>query len=195
MSRPRSATGAALTRDRLLASAREVVAERGWAAATSRAIADHAGVNLALINYHFRSKDQLLIAALDRAMLELSDAEAPPPRVAWAGLRKLALEFIDVHGESPQIRVLFEATLHAGRDPELAAAVRVHLDAFRHFAAHAVESAAKQGAFAPGTDPKSLGVAVAALLDGLILHRMIDPQTDIAAALRTALDAWTTPSA
>ncbi|MEJ0007685.1 MAG: helix-turn-helix domain-containing protein [Steroidobacteraceae bacterium] len=39
----------------------------GYAALSTREIAKDAGVNHALINYHFRSKDQLVIAVLDEA--------------------------------------------------------------------------------------------------------------------------------
>ncbi len=54
-----------LTRERILEAAfRRLVAE-GYAALSVREIAKDAGVNHALINYHFRSKDQLVIDVLD----------------------------------------------------------------------------------------------------------------------------------
>lgn len=53
------------TRERILdATFRRLVAE-GYAALSVREIAKDAGVNHALINYHFRSKDQLVIDVLD----------------------------------------------------------------------------------------------------------------------------------
>ena len=53
------------TRERILDAAfRRLVAE-GYAALSVREIARDAGVNHALINYHFRSKDQLVIEVLD----------------------------------------------------------------------------------------------------------------------------------
>ncbi len=53
------------TRERILEAAfRRLVAE-GYAALSVREIAKDAGVNHALINYHFRSKDQLVIDVLD----------------------------------------------------------------------------------------------------------------------------------
>ena len=54
-----------LTRARILDAAfRRLVAE-GYAALSVREIARDAGVNHALINYHFRSKEQLVIDVLD----------------------------------------------------------------------------------------------------------------------------------
>jgi AcrR family transcriptional regulator len=53
------------TRERILdATFRRLVSE-GYAALSVREIARDAGVNHALINYHFRSKDQLVIEVLD----------------------------------------------------------------------------------------------------------------------------------
>ena len=53
------------TRERILdATFRRLVSD-GYAALSVREIAKDAGVNHALINYHFRSRDQLVIAVLD----------------------------------------------------------------------------------------------------------------------------------
>jgi AcrR family transcriptional regulator len=69
--KPRSATSnlhdgdATQTRERILdATFRRLVSE-GYAALSVREIAKDAGVNHALINYHYRSKDQLVIEVLD----------------------------------------------------------------------------------------------------------------------------------
>jgi AcrR family transcriptional regulator len=69
--RPRSASSnlhdgdVTQTRERILdATFRRLVSE-GYAALSVREIGKDAGVNHALINYHFRSKDQLVIEVLD----------------------------------------------------------------------------------------------------------------------------------
>ena len=53
------------TRTQLLEAALETLRTVGFAGATSRAIARAAGVNQALIFYHYGSLDSLLLAALD----------------------------------------------------------------------------------------------------------------------------------
>ena len=55
------------TRAKILAAAFRRMATEGYAALSVREIARDAGVNHALINYHFRTKDQLVIAVLDAA--------------------------------------------------------------------------------------------------------------------------------
>jgi AcrR family transcriptional regulator len=64
------------TRERILdATFRRLVSE-GYAALSVREIAKDAGVNHALINYHFRSKDQLVIDVLDAVNQRLLSRQA-----------------------------------------------------------------------------------------------------------------------
>lgn len=81
--------GAAPARDRILDAAEELFAEHGFAATGLRQITARAGVNLAAVNYHFHTKDDLFIAVflrkvepINRRRLELLDraeAAASPP--------------------------------------------------------------------------------------------------------------------
>jgi len=63
------------TRQRLLRAARERFATNGYAATTVRDIATEAGVNVALINRYFISKEGLFEACLDRTVKELGDRD------------------------------------------------------------------------------------------------------------------------
>jgi len=47
------------TEDKILAAARTVFHKKGYAATRTRDIAEEAGINLALLNYYFRSKEKL----------------------------------------------------------------------------------------------------------------------------------------
>jgi AcrR family transcriptional regulator len=55
-----SGSAAADTRERLIAAAEQLVADRGYASVTVRAIAAAAGVNWSLVGYHFKGKEGLL---------------------------------------------------------------------------------------------------------------------------------------
>jgi AcrR family transcriptional regulator len=57
---------AAATKERILVTAERLSAGRGFAATSLREVALHAGVNLAATNYHFGSKEALLVAVWDR---------------------------------------------------------------------------------------------------------------------------------
>src|SRR3546814_1766093 len=53
------------TRDRILDAALDLFFERSFDGATTREIAQRAGVTQPLLNYHYRSKDDLWRAAVD----------------------------------------------------------------------------------------------------------------------------------
>jgi AcrR family transcriptional regulator len=59
------------TKAKILDAAFRRLAMEGYTALSTREIARDAGVNHALINYHFRTKDQLVIAVLDEANRQL----------------------------------------------------------------------------------------------------------------------------
>src|SRR3982074_2174908 len=63
------------TKGKILEAAFRRLAREGYAALSMREIARDAGVNHALINYHFRSKDQLVIAVLDEANRQLLERQ------------------------------------------------------------------------------------------------------------------------
>jgi AcrR family transcriptional regulator len=63
------------TKAKILDAAFRRLAKEGYAALSMREIAKDAGVNHALINYHFRSKDQLVIAVLDEANRQLLERQ------------------------------------------------------------------------------------------------------------------------
>jgi len=90
------------TRQRVLAAASALFAERGFHATTVRDIARHAGVNLAAAHYHFGSKDTLYLevmrAQFDRVMSQLSErgARLATARPSRAALRRLLRERVAV---------------------------------------------------------------------------------------------------
>ena len=78
------------TRQRILDAAERVFADQGYAGASLREITSAAGVNIAAVNYHFGSKEELLREVLgrivrpanERRLAELKRAEASAPRPA-----------------------------------------------------------------------------------------------------------------
>lgn len=73
------------TRQAILNAAAKIFATNGYAAATTRAIASEAKVNLALINYHFFSKEELYRATVEMLFEDLAKPMmALPDRVTDA---------------------------------------------------------------------------------------------------------------
>ena len=96
------------TRERILAAALDLFSERSFEGATTREIATRAGVTQPLLNYHFRSKDELWRAAVDGLFAALADALAA--RVDGLRgvddltvMRLLVREFVYFSAEHPQV--------------------------------------------------------------------------------------------
>src|SRR4029079_5007135 len=63
------------TKALILDAARDALAEDGYAQTTTRAIAERAGVQLSLVHYHFKGKQQLLVEVLSRENERLLDRQ------------------------------------------------------------------------------------------------------------------------
>jgi AcrR family transcriptional regulator len=72
------------TQQRLLDTAGQIFAEKGFEGATVREICQRAGVNIAAVNYYFRDKERLYIEAVKQACRE--DTERVPLPEWPAGL-------------------------------------------------------------------------------------------------------------
>jgi AcrR family transcriptional regulator len=84
-------TGAMSVREQLLESAAQLYAEAGYRGATTRRIADHAGVNEITLFRHFGSKDALIREAITKAGSSFESQALPdPPRDPARELREWA---------------------------------------------------------------------------------------------------------
>ncbi|MFZ1178401.1 MAG: TetR/AcrR family transcriptional regulator [Mycobacterium sp.] len=178
------------TRERLLKAAIELIAEAGWGGVTTRAVAERAGVNQALVHYHYRSVPGLLreaayaamSATFEPLMLRLVEAEDPV-----AALRGMVGGLTEIDPDAPESRAVAEATVQAVRDPELGAQVRQMLALSRQELAQRLAAAQTEGHLATSGEPAALATALVGLLDGLALHRLIDPELDVRAASAAVL--------
>jgi AcrR family transcriptional regulator len=109
------------TKSKILEAAYRRLAQEGYAALSMREIAKDAGVNHALINYHFRTKDQLVIAVLDEANRQLLERQqrmygAP---IGFAEKWKEARRFYAVDLASGFVRVQAELWAASMSNPSL----------------------------------------------------------------------------
>lgn len=156
-------------RREVLEAALRVIAERGVAGATHRAVAEAAGVPASTTTYYFASLDELLEEALllfvreEAARLrELGDriegAQLPPAQVA----RLFTAELRTLEGlELAQ----FELYLEAARRPRLRDTAQECIDLYVD-----VAEAALRAAGSP--NPRERAHAFVALIDGYGLHRL-----------------------
>ncbi|WP_433471881.1 TetR/AcrR family transcriptional regulator [Spirillospora sp. CA-142024] len=168
------------TRIRLLEAAVAVMAESGWAAVTSRVVADRAQANNALVHYYFGSVDALRRAAVMHAVEK--ELEGPVEAILRSedALDGVACAVRDLVGRGPGApgqRVLVEAMLHGLRDEELREETRRQIRMFRDLLAARLAENQAAGLLRADADAAGLAVVFSALLDGLLMHVLIDPDT------------------
>lgn len=152
----------ATTRDRILDTAERLFAEQGFHVATLRQITREAGANLAAVNYHFGSKQALILAifrrrldALNAARLErleqaLAADEGPELEDVLDAFVQPALAFAQGGDDEGQHFMQLLLRAFADKDTELHAAMRKEY-------AHVMRRFADAVALAlPGSDPSRL---------------------------------------
>jgi AcrR family transcriptional regulator len=119
------------TRERILAAAGGLFAERGFLATTMREIAERAGANLAAAHYHFGSKQDLYLevvrAQFERMQAQLVARGASRPGETLDALSRVELETM--------LRSRVETMLETALDP-----VSIHGRVMMHEMAHPSEA-------------------------------------------------------
>ena len=117
------------TRIAILAAARAVLLQDGYARLSTRSVAEAASVPLSQIHYHFGSKQQLILAVLaaqTERLLERQEEMYGGPEPLWVRWQR-ACDFLEADLESGYVRILQELIAAGWSDPELAASVREQL--------------------------------------------------------------------
>ncbi len=151
------------TRERLVEAALALFAARGFEGATTRAIAERAGVALAALPYHFETKDALWRAAADRLFDRLRRsfegwARAVGPVDRQDRLRRLFAEFVRFAARHPELH-RFMLQEGGGASPRLAWLVETHVrPLFEGMRAQIAE--AQRDGFVPPGRPEHLFYAM-----------------------------------
>lgn len=157
------------TRLRLMGAATELIAERGWSAVTTRLVAERAGVRPGVVHYHFPTVDDLLVDAALRLMGSLT-AEVPgasePGGIGIPALLSVVGEYSQPGADT---RIFAEILLAATRHERLRIGLARVLTEFRSTLSDTLRADAV-------TEPETTAAVLVAALDGLVLHRLIDPQ-------------------
>jgi AcrR family transcriptional regulator len=115
------------TKAQILAAARTVLQRDGVGNLAIRAVAAEAGVNLALVHYHFHSRDGLLLAVLEDLNAELLTRQRGLYSEADESLGakwRQAVAFYRQDLDSGYVRILLELAAHGYSNPQMAEHVR-----------------------------------------------------------------------
>lgn len=164
------ASDAAATRERILASAREVFAEVGYEATTFHAVATRTGLTRPAVNNYFAGKSLLyaeVMCQVSNGVLEAIHLAAAAPT-----LGDQIAQFIEValvsRGDDPSVAgFLVQAALESKRRPGLAGGDSDAVALIEQFVRDAVAAADQRGELAPGVDPEVLTDTLVGVVWGL----------------------------
>lgn len=157
-----------------------LLAEGGWPAVTTRSVAERAGANLGLIHYYWGGIQKLKEAIAFR-VAELIFGPLTEQLMAADTLEDVMAmlpEALDQPHDSTTARLTVELIASAVREPALGEVLRQALVQAR------AELSAWLAEHAPAA-PVGTSTLLMALIDGLVMHRMLDPElyTDDAVAV------------
>lgn len=165
------------TREKLLDATLRVVVQQGIAKASARAIATEAGVNQALVFYHFGSVDDLLAQACDHGARQRVAEHAPALAQVrdLAGLVALAREIHAREQAAGNVALLGQLLAGASSHPALGPATAAGLALWTEAVQAVLERLLADGPWADLVDVAGLARAVSAAFVGLELYDGVDP--------------------
>jgi AcrR family transcriptional regulator len=156
------------TRSQIVSAARDVLAADGFSGASTRAVADRAGVQLSLVHYHFGGKSGLLAAVLEAENERLLERQerlfaGPEPLAAkW----RTACEYLREDLRSGYVRILWELWAAGLTDGDLARLWRDAMAGWRLLLERVVEQWAADRAIVLPMPPRAIATLVANTFQG-----------------------------
>ena len=178
------------TKERIIAAASKVLAEKGYEATTLREISREAQAAPGLVHYYFGGKDELLVEVLQAAgrrfhqRMEHLVQHAPVERSLEAVLTQLR-ERVDLEPDVYRLRYeSFSLGLH---NPVIEPKVRERLAQRRNELGSVIAKVLENmertdGAQRSSLDPTLLAALLLSIFDGLALQKIMDPTFDLEAA-------------
>lgn len=167
---------AARRKDALIQATLSLIAERGIGAATVRAIAEHARVTQGLIRHYFSTKEDLISAAYERHMSEMTEATCAP-LLSAAGSARMRLALFVASSLRPPVVDSRSVALWAGflsrvrLDERMRTTHERTYHQFRDRLEVLIDAALQEaGRNADATRLRRLAIACNAVIDGLWLE-------------------------
>lgn len=172
----------ATRREQILRAAHEVALRRGIDGLTVRAVATRARLSHSLVLFHFKRKDQLGLALLDRVLattvspgIPEAIGAIPDPRARLLALFRQELHRLSA--EPRRVRLLLEYWARGAHNAVIRKKMRAGLDGYRAVFRGLAEEALREHAGAVGTaTPAGVAAAAVSLILGYPVQAMIDPE-------------------
>jgi TetR/AcrR family transcriptional regulator, transcriptional repressor of bet genes len=179
-----------IRRVELISATLRIMSAQGFDRATVRDIARAAGASVGSVNYYFKSKDDLLHAAVAetdaRFRSHVRDALAETSGYAEKLGRVVELCFPDDELEGPDWGVFVDLWHQAARLESYRAIFEEANVEWVELLSGVLADGAEEGTFTLTGTPRDEAVAFAAMIDGLALYTRVTQHVDTAIAQRIA---------
>ena len=169
----------ATRREQILEAAYEVALRRGIDGLTVRAVAARARLSHGLVLFHFKRKDQLGLALLDRVLAGTLALTLPDeirtlrkPRERLLALVRQELQRLSL--EPRRLRLLLEFWTRGGHNAVIRQKIGTGLERYRTAFQHLIEEI-PQGKAGSRTSSAGLSAVVVSLIIGYPVQSVIDP--------------------
>jgi len=182
------------TKEKIVDAAYRALVRQGYHETSMKDIAAEAGVAPGLAHYYFQTKEDLLVAAIERgcepALKTWEDAGLSPHGQLPEDADPLALAQLGFDMAKQELRLfgdLFLLTFDmfgvGTHNPKIAAAVRQFIDDRRAFIARITQGVIAGMAIRPDSSAEAIAAATWGSLHGIYLQKVIDPSFDADAAI------------
>ncbi|HMJ74261.1 MAG TPA: TetR/AcrR family transcriptional regulator [Solirubrobacterales bacterium] len=156
------------TRALLLTAAADLLREEGYAATSTRAVAERAGAQLSLVHYHFGSKRGLLLAVFEDLTERLlgRQREMFNDGRSFADQWRTACEYLREDIRSGYVRILWELWAAGLADPELAERWRATQRGWRELIEARLERLQTECGIELPMPPRALAALIGSLFEG-----------------------------
>jgi len=182
------------TKERIVDAAYRALVKQGYHETSMKDIAAEAGVAPGLAHYYFETKEDLLVATIERACQPVMEAwrqagmnltgplpeDADPMVVARTGFELAKEELRTYRGLFLLTFDMFGVGLH---NPKIAAAVRAFIDERRAFIARITQGVIAGMNEAPIASADAIAAALWGSLHGIYLQKVMNPDFDAEAAI------------
>ena len=178
-----------LRRHQIVSAARELVANGGLHALTFSALESRLAFSRGVITYHFKNKDEIVLALLERAVADIDGATTAEIQAAdtYAGkVRAMIAATIRGFLNQPEASaVLVSYWSRILTDPALAEVNARLYRTWRRYAAEILSSRRLEG----DPDPEAMAALIVGVVIGLVTQSYFEPgAVDVDAAIETACE-------
>lgn len=178
----------ALTRERLLETAKLLFMSDGYHSTSIEKVADVAGYSKGAVYSNFSSKDELCMAVLDairRKETEVLLAALVQEHTLEGRIVALQNWAFQRIGDGQWTSLELEFSAHARRDPALRAVLAKRNASMMHACANLIEHQISEMSPKPAMSPEAIASATLSLGIGLGFQRSIDPSISINSFVET----------